>query len=140
MTAQIEFPRIYPTFRYRDAAKMIDWLVEAFGFRLAGLRAPVDGLRANARVFAFEAVFLLDAPIGTRVGLRTAGTNREAFHHREEAVFVSVAAFILLRHTRAIFIGEDQPSGRRGGTRLSRVEGQRAKRWRLPAGARRRRG
>lgn len=27
-----EAPRIYPTFRYRDAAKMIDWLVEAFGF------------------------------------------------------------------------------------------------------------
>lgn len=30
----IEPPRIYPTFRYRDAARMIDWLVEAFGFRI----------------------------------------------------------------------------------------------------------
>lgn len=27
-----EAPRIYPTFRYRNAAKMIDWLCEAFGF------------------------------------------------------------------------------------------------------------
>ncbi|MDW6020446.1 VOC family protein [Mesorhizobium sp. BAC0120] len=27
-----EAPRIYATFRYRDAAKMIDWLCEAFGF------------------------------------------------------------------------------------------------------------
>jgi uncharacterized glyoxalase superfamily protein PhnB len=27
-----EPPRIYPTFRYRDAGMMIDWLVEAFGF------------------------------------------------------------------------------------------------------------
>jgi len=27
-----EAPRIYPTFRYRDAARMIDWLQEAFGF------------------------------------------------------------------------------------------------------------
>ena len=27
----IEAPRIFPTFRYRDAARMIDWLVEAFG-------------------------------------------------------------------------------------------------------------
>ena len=24
----------YPTFRYRDAAKMIDWLAEAFGFAI----------------------------------------------------------------------------------------------------------
>ena len=28
----MEAPRIYPTFRYRDAAKMIDWLCDAFGF------------------------------------------------------------------------------------------------------------
>lgn len=28
----IEPPRIYPTFRYREAARMIDWLCEAFGF------------------------------------------------------------------------------------------------------------
>lgn len=28
----IEPPRVFPTFRYRDASKMIDWLVEAFGF------------------------------------------------------------------------------------------------------------
>lgn len=35
MTTQyIEAPRIYPTFRYRDAAAMIDWLVEAFGFEV----------------------------------------------------------------------------------------------------------
>ena len=26
---------IYPTFRYRDAAKMIDWLAEAFGFAVS---------------------------------------------------------------------------------------------------------
>ncbi len=30
--ATIEAPRIYPTFRYRDAPKMIDFLCEAFGF------------------------------------------------------------------------------------------------------------
>jgi len=27
-----EAPRIYPTFRYRDPARMIDWLGKAFGF------------------------------------------------------------------------------------------------------------
>ncbi len=30
----IEAPRIYPTFRYHDAAKMLDWLAEAFGFEV----------------------------------------------------------------------------------------------------------
>ncbi len=28
-----EAPRLYPTFRYRDAVKMIDWLEKAFGFK-----------------------------------------------------------------------------------------------------------
>lgn len=31
---EIEAPRIYPTFRYREPAKMIDWLCRAFGFRV----------------------------------------------------------------------------------------------------------
>ena len=31
-TTTIEPPCIYPTFRYKDAAKMIDWLEKAFGF------------------------------------------------------------------------------------------------------------
>lgn len=29
-----EAPRIFPTFRYRDSARMIDWLIKAFGFTL----------------------------------------------------------------------------------------------------------
>jgi uncharacterized glyoxalase superfamily protein PhnB len=29
-----EPPRLYPTFRYRDAAKMIDFLCDAFGFKM----------------------------------------------------------------------------------------------------------
>jgi len=32
MTGNIEPPRIYPTFRYKNAAMMIDWLQKAFGF------------------------------------------------------------------------------------------------------------
>lgn len=30
--AAIEAPRIYPTFRYRDAAAMLEWLVSVLGF------------------------------------------------------------------------------------------------------------
>ena len=32
MPATDHAPRIYPTFRYRNAAAMIDWLCRAFGF------------------------------------------------------------------------------------------------------------
>jgi uncharacterized glyoxalase superfamily protein PhnB len=34
MSAPNEAPRIYPTFRYRDAAGMIAWLTDIFGFTL----------------------------------------------------------------------------------------------------------
>lgn len=30
----LEAPRIYPTFRFRNAAAMIDWLEKAFGFTI----------------------------------------------------------------------------------------------------------
>lgn len=32
--ANTEPPRIYPTFRYRDTARMIDWLTKVIGFEL----------------------------------------------------------------------------------------------------------
>jgi uncharacterized glyoxalase superfamily protein PhnB len=31
-TVMTEAPRIYPTFRFKDAGRMIDWLERAFGF------------------------------------------------------------------------------------------------------------
>ncbi|MHA6646302.1 VOC family protein [Mesorhizobium sp. A623] len=34
MAETTEAPRIYPTFRYHNAAKMVDWLRQAFGFTL----------------------------------------------------------------------------------------------------------
>ncbi|MDG4906456.1 MAG: glyoxalase [Mesorhizobium sp.] len=34
MPATNEAPRLYPALRYRNAARMIDWLSEAFGFEL----------------------------------------------------------------------------------------------------------
>ena len=32
MTATTEAPRLYPTFRYKNPARMIEWLETAFGF------------------------------------------------------------------------------------------------------------
>lgn len=39
----IEPPRIYPTFRFRDAATMIDWLGDAFGFTVKARYADEKG-------------------------------------------------------------------------------------------------
>jgi len=71
MTAQIEFPRIYPTFRYRDAAKMIDWLVEAFGFSVHAKYMEGDQV-AHAQLAYGSSIIMLssarDDPYGAMVG------------------------------------------------------------------------
>ena len=52
-----EPPRIYPTFRYRNAASMIDWLVEAFGFTV---RAKyMDGVRVAHAELAFGSSMIM---------------------------------------------------------------------------------
>ena len=45
-----EPPRIYPTFRFRDAARMLDWLAEAFGFELHSRYETEDGAIAHAEL------------------------------------------------------------------------------------------
>jgi len=47
----LEAPRIYPTFRYRDAVAMIDWLGQAFGFTLRAKH--MDGEKVGHAELAF---------------------------------------------------------------------------------------
>lgn len=55
--ARVEPPRIFPTFRYRDAGAMIDWLVGAFGFTV---RAKyMDGERVAHAELAFGASLIM---------------------------------------------------------------------------------
>ena len=57
----IEPPRIFPAFRYENAAKMIDWLVEAFGFTVHA-RHMHDGAVAHAELaFGSSMIMLGDA-------------------------------------------------------------------------------
>jgi uncharacterized glyoxalase superfamily protein PhnB len=52
-----EAPRIYPTFRYRDAPKMIDWLRDAFGF---SVRAKyMDGDKVGHAELAFGSSIIM---------------------------------------------------------------------------------
>lgn len=46
----IEPPRLYPTFRYRDTAAMIDWLVDRFGFTVHARYDNDDGTVGHAEL------------------------------------------------------------------------------------------
>lgn len=67
-----EPPRIYPTFRYRDAARMIDWLVEAFGFTVHARYPNDDGSIAHAQLALGSSMIMLgsvrDDDYGAMVG------------------------------------------------------------------------
>jgi uncharacterized glyoxalase superfamily protein PhnB len=52
---------IYPTLRYRDAVKAIDWLVEAFGFERKDVTRTPDGKVAHAELRAGESVVMLNS-------------------------------------------------------------------------------
>lgn len=48
-TTAIEAPRIFPALRFNDASRMIDWLVEAFGFSVHA-RHEKDGRIVHAQL------------------------------------------------------------------------------------------
>lgn len=53
-----EAPRIYPTFRFRDAAAMIDWLQKAFGFTVHNRYDTEDGDVSHAEL-AFGSAMIM---------------------------------------------------------------------------------
>ncbi|MDP9138148.1 MAG: VOC family protein [Pseudomonadota bacterium] len=57
--AASEAPCIFPTFRYRDAARMVDWLVEAFGFTVRARHANDDGSIAHAELVLGSSIIML---------------------------------------------------------------------------------
>jgi uncharacterized glyoxalase superfamily protein PhnB len=68
----VEPPRIYPSFRYRDATKMIDWLVEAFGFSVHAKFMNDDGTVGHAQLTLGSAMIMVgsvrDDAYGDMVG------------------------------------------------------------------------
>ena len=67
-----EAPRIYPTFRYRNAAGMIDWLVRSFGFSVQARHEDDDGSVAHAQLALGSSMIMLGSvredAYGTMVG------------------------------------------------------------------------
>ena len=58
MTGVNDPPRIYPTFRYRDAAAMIDWLTRIFGFTVRASFRDGSGVVQHAEL-AFGASMIM---------------------------------------------------------------------------------
>ena len=56
----IEPPRIFPTFRYRDPATMIDWLGRAFGFTVHVRHGEGDAVE-HAELALGSAMIMLGA-------------------------------------------------------------------------------
>lgn len=71
-SALIEPPRIFPTFRYSDAAGMIDWLGNAFGFTVHAKYADETGDIQHAQLALGSSMIMLgtvrDDAYGKMVG------------------------------------------------------------------------
>ncbi|MCE7007551.1 VOC family protein [Kibdelosporangium philippinense] len=52
---------IYPTLRYRDAVKAVDWLVEAFGFEKSSVNLTPDGTIAHAELRFDDGIIMLNS-------------------------------------------------------------------------------
>jgi uncharacterized glyoxalase superfamily protein PhnB len=72
MSTAIEPPRIYPTFRYRNAGKIIVWLTDTFGFTVHA-KYMSDGAVGHAELaFGSSMIMLGDAKddaYGKKVGV-----------------------------------------------------------------------
>ena len=86
MPATTEPPRLYPTLRYRNAAKMIDWLCEAFGFSVHARFGEGDVVHHAELSFGSSMIMLgtaRDDKFGKMVGGLGSGGGR--------AIYVAVA-------------------------------------------------
>lgn len=82
MPTLTEAPRLYPTFRYRDAAAMIDWLSNAFGFTLQA--KYMDGDRVAHAQLTFGSSMIMmgsvrDDAYGAMVGGPGTGGGKSTY-------------------------------------------------------------
>ncbi|ALG12887.1 VOC family protein [Kibdelosporangium phytohabitans] len=103
----------YPTLRYRDAVKAVDWLVEAFGFEKAAVDLTPDGRIAHAELRYGDGIVMVgEAPDGF------ADTSHDDFRHVRCTVYTAVSD-VDAHHDRAAAGAEitypltDQPYGSR---------------------------
>ena len=82
MNTSNEAPRLYPALRYENAAKMIDWLGEAFGFRVRARYGEGDVVHHAELVFGSSMIMLgtvRDDDYGRMVGEPGSGGGKSIY-------------------------------------------------------------
>lgn len=82
MPTTTEPPRLYPALRYRNAAKMIDWLSEAFGFSVRANYGEGDVVHHAELVFGSSMIMLgtmRDDDYGKMVGEPGTGGGKSIY-------------------------------------------------------------
>ena len=80
MPITTEAPRLYPALRYKNAAKMIDWFCEAFGFSVRARHGEGDVVHHAELVFGSSMIMLgtvRDDDYGKMVGEPGTGGGNE---------------------------------------------------------------
>ncbi|MER9305684.1 VOC family protein [Mesorhizobium sp. M0293] len=105
MTTSNEAPRLYPALRYKDAAKMIDWLCEAFGFSVQARYGEGDVMHHAELVFGSSMIMLgtvRDDDYGKMVGEPGSGSGKSIYIAVDDAD----AAYAKARKAGATIIQE----------------------------------
>jgi len=82
MSNTTEAPRIYPALRYRNAAEMIDWLCEAFGFEVRARYGEGDIVHHAELAFGSSMIMLGTAredDYGKMVGAPGSGGGKSIY-------------------------------------------------------------
>ena len=77
-----EAPRLYPALRYKNAAKMIDWLCDAFGFEVRARYGEGDVVHHAELVFGSSMIMLgtaRDDNYGKMVGEPGSGGGKSIY-------------------------------------------------------------
>ena len=105
MAASNEPPRLYPALRYRNAAKMIDWLCEAFGFEVRARYGEGDVVHHAELVFGSSMIMMgsvRDDDYGKMVGTPDSGGGKSIYIAVDDAD----AAYAKAKKAGAVIIQE----------------------------------
>src|ERR1043165_6754748 len=91
----------YPTLRYRDAVKAIDWLVEAFGFEKAQVSLTPDGALQHAELRHGDGIVMISQAPGD-----FADVPHDDFTHVQCTVYTAVSD-VDAHHDRAVAAGAE---------------------------------
>ena len=100
-----EAPRIYPTFRYRDAPAMIDWLCTAFGFEVDAKYMDSDKV-AHAQLSFGSSMIMLGSVRNDDYGRIVGGPARDGGKSTYIAVDDADEAFARAKKAGATILEE----------------------------------